>query len=141
MEPDALDRSIFIELPDISDENRKKEEVLLSEFERIKPKILGYIFDIIVKAMQIKPTLKLTKLSRMADFTEWCEAISRAMGYKEMTFVDVYNENRNEQNIVAVNENIVSSVLVKFYKQYEHKHTDNPVFIGSARGFSNILNL
>jgi hypothetical protein len=131
VEPDALDRSIFVELPDISDENRKKEEVLLAEFENIKPKALAYIFDIIVKAIQIKPSLNLTELSRMADFAEWGEAISRAMGYSPMSFIQVYNENRNEQNIVAVNENIVGSVLVKFYREYEHRHPENPRFIGS----------
>jgi hypothetical protein len=130
-EPDALDRSIFIELPDISDENRKKEEVLLAEFERIKPKLLGYIFDVIVKAMQIKSTLNMRELSRMADFAEWGEAISRAMGYSPMSFIQTYNKNRNEQNIVAVNENIVGSVLVKFYREYEHRHQENPRFIGS----------
>ena len=33
--------------------------------------------------MQIKPTVKLNDLPRMADFAVWGEAIARAMGYKE----------------------------------------------------------
>ena len=130
-EPDALDRSIFIELEEIDDEYRRKEEELLAEFEKIRPKLLGCIFDILVKAMQIKPRLQLTRLSRMADFTEWAEAISQAMGYKEMSFVEAYNENRNEQNIVAVNENIIGSLFVKFWTDYEDKNKNNPIFTGS----------
>jgi hypothetical protein len=129
-EPDALDRSIFIELQHIDDEDRRKEEELIAEFERIRPKLMGYIFDVLVKAMQIKPKLRLTRLSRMADFTEWGEAISQAIGYQEMSFIEAYQENRNEQNRVAVNENIVGSLFVKFYNNYEETN-ENPIFVGS----------
>jgi hypothetical protein len=130
-EPDAMDRSIFIELLDIDELDIRKKEELLAEFGRIRPKLLAYIFDILVKAMQIKPTLELTRLSRMADFTEWGEAISQAVGYKEMSFVEVYNENRNEQNIVAVNENMVGSIFVKFYTGFEIENKENPILTGS----------
>ena len=108
-----------------------KKKKLLAEFEKIRPKLLAHILDILVRAMQIKPTLKLTRLSRMADFTEWGEAISQAMGYKEMSFIEAYNENRNEQNIVAVNENIIGSLFVKFWTDYEDKNKNNPIFTGS----------
>lgn len=104
---------------------------MLAEFEKIRPKLLGCILDILVKAMQIKPGLELTRLSRVADFTEWGEAISQAMGYKEMSFVEAYNENRNEQNIVAVNENILGSLFVKFWTDYENRNKENAIFTGS----------
>lgn len=130
-EPDALDRSIFIELSDIDDDDRRKEEDLLAEFERIRPKLFAFIIDTIVNAMRIKQTLHLRKLPRMADFAEWGEAISRALGYEPMSFIEAYNENRNEQNIVAVNENIVGSLFVKFYNDYKQNNSDNPVFVGS----------
>ncbi|MFY9873849.1 MAG: hypothetical protein WAK17_29440, partial [Candidatus Nitrosopolaris sp.] len=73
-EPDALDRSIFIEPPDIDDIARRGKEELLAEFEKIRPKLLAYILDTVVKALQIKPILKLTRLPRMADFAKWGEA-------------------------------------------------------------------
>ena len=82
-EPDALDRSIFIELPDTDEINRREKEELLTEFEKIRHKILHYIFDTLVIALQIKPTLNLTRLPRMADFAKWGEAISRSMGYDD----------------------------------------------------------
>ena len=121
-EPDALDRSIFIELKEIDDEHRKKEDDLWAEFERIKPQVFGYILDIIVKAMQIKPTLNLKKLPRMADFAEWGEAISQAMGYPPMSFMKVYAENRNELNIVAVNESLVGSLFLKYISEIESQY-------------------
>ena len=120
-EPDALDRSIFIELIDIDEKERRKEEDLWSEFEVIKPKLLAYIFDNVSKAIKNKQNLHLSTLTRMADFEEWGEAISRALGYDEMDFVDAYRRNRNEQNIVAVSENIVGTLLVKFVEDASAK--------------------
>jgi hypothetical protein len=127
-EPDALDRSIFIELPDIDEIARREKEELLTEFEKIRPKLLAYILDTVVKALHIKPTLTLTRLPRMADFTKWGEAISISMGYGDLTFIEAYSNNRNQQNFVAVEENIVGSVFVKFYCDYEIL---NPTFVGS----------
>ena len=121
-EPDALDRSISIELKEIDDEYRKKEEDLWAEFERIKPQVFGYILDIIVKTMRIKDALKLEKLPRMADFAEWGEAISQAMGYPPMSFMKVYAENRNELNIVAVNESLVGSLFLKYIHEIESQY-------------------
>jgi hypothetical protein len=72
----------MIELTEIDDENRRKEEDILAEFERIKPKLLAYIFDILAKTMQIKQRVHLPKLKRMADFTEWGEA--SAMEYDDV---------------------------------------------------------
>jgi hypothetical protein len=118
-ESDALDRILSIVLEEIDEEDRKKEEDLWKEFERIKPQVLGYILEILSKAMQIKSTLILAKLPRMADFAEWGEAISQALGYPPMSFLEVYGENRNEQNIVAVNENPVGSLLVKYVTENE----------------------
>jgi hypothetical protein len=131
IEPDALDRSIFIELLEIDDDKRKKQEDLFIEFENIKPKLLAYLLDVIVKAMLIKPTLILPLLSRMADITEWGEAISRAMGYERMSFVHAFNKNRNEQNIIAIEENVVGSVLVKLCDSWNKAGKENPLFDSS----------
>jgi hypothetical protein len=38
----------------------------------------------------------------MADFAIWGEAISRAMCYPEMKFIDAYYNNKGRQNIEAV---------------------------------------
>lgn len=65
--------------------------------------------------------LKLEKLPRMADFAEWAEAISQAMGYPPMSFLKAYVENRNELNIVAVNENPVGALVLKYFQDFEER--------------------
>ncbi|MGC1929285.1 MAG: hypothetical protein WA667_09950 [Candidatus Nitrosopolaris sp.] len=66
-ESDALDRSILIEPDRIKPTEMKTEKFDLDHaFDSIKGQVLGYILDTIVKAMQIRPTIVLDSVSRMA---------------------------------------------------------------------------
>jgi hypothetical protein len=67
----------------------------------------------------------------MADFAKWGEAISRAMGYADFEFLEVYAENRTQQNVVAVEENFIGSVFVRFYQDYERRNMANSTLVGS----------
>jgi DNA polymerase I len=117
-EPDALDRSILIEFERIPKELRKEESKIEIQFEEIRPKLLGYIFDVLVRALQIKADLELTHLPRMADFAVWGEAIARAMGYKPMEFIDIYNKNIGRQNIELIESNQLAQTIEKFVQSW-----------------------
>jgi Bifunctional DNA primase/polymerase, N-terminal len=117
-EPDVLDRSILIELMRIPRDKRKLESQILAEFEQIKPKVLGYIFDVLVKALQIKPGLRLNDLPRMADFALWGEAISQAMGNPPLSFPNTYYENIGRQNIEAIESHPLAHVIAKYFEVY-----------------------
>jgi Bifunctional DNA primase/polymerase, N-terminal len=124
-EPDALDRSVLIELERIKSTSRKEQSRVEIEFEELRPKLLGYIFDILVKTLQIKPSLELSHLPRMADFAVWGEAVARAMDYKPMEFLDAYNRNIGKQNIEAIESNQLAQAIVKFVSSWydEEKKT------------------
>ena len=124
-EPDALDRSILIELERIKSKSRKEESIVENQFEELRPKLLGFIFDILVKTLQIKPSLELSHLPRMADFAVWGEAIARAMNYKPIEFLDAYNRNIGKQNIEAIESNQLAQAIVKFVSSWydEEKKT------------------
>jgi hypothetical protein len=113
-EPDALDRSIMLDFTRISDEERREEAEVDAEFEAMKPGLLGYIFDILVKALRIKPRVKLERKPRMADFAVWGEAIARAMGCKELQFLDAYYSVLERQNVDAVEATLVGPAIVNF---------------------------
>ena len=117
-EPDMLDRSIMIELDRIVNEDRKQESDIITEFLELRPKLLSYIFDILVKALKIKPTIKLNNLPRMADFAIWGEAIARAMGYKELEFIGVYYDNIGKQNVEAVENNPLGRAITKLIESF-----------------------
>jgi hypothetical protein len=91
---DLLDRGIIIELERISREKQRRLEEIWAEFDGIKPELLGYIFDIVVKVLQVKNNggiaAEIKGLPRMADFAEIAEIISRCMGYDNNKFLDAY---------------------------------------------------
>jgi hypothetical protein len=113
-EPDALDRSIMLDFTRISDEKRREEAEVDAEFEAMKPALLGYVLDILVKALNIKPTIKLGRKPRMADFAVWGEAIARAMGCKELEFLEAYYSVLERQNVDAVEATLVGPAIVNF---------------------------
>lgn len=112
--PDLLERSILIELNRIDPKNRKEEGGLMKGFENDLPQILAGIFDVLVKAIGIKPTIKLSSAPRMADFATWGCAIAKALGYSQEEFLSAYEENINQQSEVVINDNVVARTLVEF---------------------------
>jgi hypothetical protein len=116
-EPDALDRSLMIELDRISKEKRRVESDIMTEFMQLRSQLLGFIFDTLVKTLRIKPEINLDDLPRMADFALWGEAIARAMGYKDLEFVQAYYDNIGKQNIEAIENHPLGQAVAKFYEE------------------------
>lgn len=114
--PDLLDRSIIISLERIQKERNRSQIEILKEFETFKPQLLGYIFDILVKVLQIKKAggIKLNGRNRMADWEEYCEIISRCLGYTENEFLRVYQKNIHIQIDEAIEASPLSTVIIKF---------------------------
>lgn len=108
---DLMERSIIFQLERITEEARWKESSIWPEFQKVEPKILGGIFNVLAKAIEIKPRLKLTKLPRMADFADWGYAISEAMGYTGDEFLKIYNRNLNSQNEDVLANSLVAGVV------------------------------
>jgi hypothetical protein len=117
--PDLLDRSLLLELERIHENNRKELSEIQANFETDRPAILGGILDVLSKAMEIYPTVKLDKLPRMADFTKWGYAIGEALGGQWQKFLDEYADNRNSQNIEAINSDSVATLVVPFMNNRE----------------------
>ena len=92
--PDSLSRSILIEMAEIDKHNREEERYLFGKLSQIKSQLLGYIMDILVKVLNIYPTVELKKKVRMADYAVWGEAISQAIGIKPGRFADIWKQIR-----------------------------------------------
>ena len=112
---DLLDRSVLFRLERINEKERKTEAEFWREFERDRPYILGAIFDVLSKALQIYPKVKLPALPRMADFTMWGYAISEAIepGRGEK-FLQAYRKNIAGAVEEAVIGDVVGAAVVEF---------------------------
>lgn len=131
--PDLLERSILIELDRIEEAERKQEKDIYEKFNKDLPLILGGIFNVLAKALEIKPAIKLNKLPRMADFMVWGCAITEALGYSKDNFINAYESNIEDQTKVALNENSVSLAVILFMK-------DKKSWSGTATDLLNKLN-
>ena len=139
-EPDALDRSILIELERIDDGNLEEKEIINKLLE-IRPQLLGYIFDVIVRAMQIKPSLKIGNLPRMADFALWGEAIARSVNYKENEFLVLYKQNIGEQNIEAIEFNSLATAIVRLVESWDNKQEGEQIIKEKQYDPQTLLNI
>jgi hypothetical protein len=116
---DLLDRSILLHLDRIADDKRKPSQLFWSEFEHDLPDILGAIFDVLVKALSLHPTLKLDKSPRMSDFLHWGYAIAEAAGYSGEAFTQAYYANIVTQHDEAIEANPVAQAIMEFIKDQE----------------------
>ena len=113
--PDLLDRCILIKLKRFSgSEQNKKDAELDKEFQAALPSILGGMFAVVSKAMQIKSKVNLSILPRMADFAEWGFVIAEARNIGGRSFLKTYQENTNLRNQEIIGANPVASAIVDF---------------------------
>jgi hypothetical protein len=113
---DLLDRGLIIKVERIDDSAKRKKRHIWHEFEEIRPQLLGYIFDILVKFLVMRQTTSINfeKLPRMADFAECAEIISRCMGNRDNRFMEAFYENIGLQTEEALKTSLVASAILKF---------------------------
>src|SRR5262245_27921564 len=101
---DLADRSIFLTLAPIREQQRRSEAELWREFDLARRRILGALLDAAVLGLQTLPDIRLTSLPRMADFALWATACEPAL-WPAGTFAHAYDANRRaavEADPVAV---------------------------------------
>jgi hypothetical protein len=101
---DLLDRTLLVRLPTIPDvdDARKDEEAFSAAWELARPRILGALLDGAVMALRNRPTVRIARLPRMADFAKWAAAATPAFGWTAEEFLEAYAENRGQTNLVAL---------------------------------------
>ena len=113
-QPDLLDRSLLFRMPRISSESRQCESSYWQEFQKMRPLLLGWIFDVLAGAMDIMPTVKVESLPRLADFYRWGIAISLALGESESAVMAAFDQNRQKINEALLDANSLVSTIVDF---------------------------
>ena len=91
--PDLADRSIFLKLEPIRDEQRRSETELWRQFELARPAILGALLDAASHGLRTMGSVHLERLPRMADFALWAAASETAL-WPAGTFTRAYTANR-----------------------------------------------
>lgn len=112
---DLMDRSILFPLERISPDRRKRENELWAEFQRMKPSLLGGIFDTLARSMGIFPSVRLSWTPRMADFGSWGYAIAEALEKgKGEKFIEDYRKNIDRQIEEVLQANALAQGVLSF---------------------------
>jgi NrS-1 polymerase HBD domain len=111
---DVLDRSLVVELERIPDGERKTEEQLWELFAREHPALLGSLFDVLSKAIALKPSVKLSRRPRLADWGEYAAAVYEVMGWGAESFLRDWDEVVKVQNQATLDGSPVAQAIIKF---------------------------
>lgn len=117
--PDLLDRSIVINLPSISEENRKDEKTFWNKFEDKKASVLGALCDVVSSGLNELPHTTLEKRPRMADFAIWVTACEKSLGWQDGEFMEIYNQNRDKAIGQGIESDPFATAVVRLIKEYE----------------------
>src|SRR5262249_50148593 len=105
--PDLSDRSLFLTLDHISEDRRKTDQALWSEFDKACPKIIGALLDLMVRGLRQLPHTRLDRLPRMADFALWGTACER----KDRAFMQAYDGNRASAVEVVLEHDLAATAV------------------------------
>lgn len=115
--PDLAERTIVIELQRIPEEKRMVEEEFLLKFAESLPVILGGIFDVLARALEIIPTVTLPKVPRMAGFAKWGFALAEALNNAGEEFLIAYEKNSRIQTGELLERDSFFAAIVEAMEQ------------------------
>lgn len=113
-QPDLIDRSLTVELHRLPDTDRKPEVEVYGEMERLKPRIMGALLDMVAYGLtrEDRPTF----LPRMADFAVFVWRSLGRLGLGD-AFLDAYERSRGMMEVTAIYNDLALSALVEFIRQ------------------------
>src|SRR5215207_8517248 len=116
---DVLDRSLVVELERIPDAKRMTEEELWERFEAERPELLGALLGVLAKAIARKPSLRLSRRPRLADWGEYAAAVYEVMGWGAEQFLSDWDEIIKVQNRSTLDGSPVAQAIIKFMEDRE----------------------
>jgi hypothetical protein len=100
--------------------DRRTLQDILDEFERVRPRILGAMLDVLVAVLRERPKITATvgTLPRMADFALFVTAAEEALGWERDSFLRAYEENRRRAHGLALEASILAQPLRAFLERH-----------------------
>lgn len=112
-QPDFLDRVIKLNPRPISDVQRLAESVFWARFEEMRPRVLGALFTAVSMALRRKEEAQLNLTGvRFVDFVRWTTAAAPAWGFEEEEFIEAYQRNRGERDMMALDNAVIYPALI-----------------------------
>jgi putative DNA primase/helicase len=98
-------------------ERRRDEAQFWSEFEEVRPRILGALLDAAASGLKNLPNVKLDEPPRMADFATWVNACEESLGVKPGEALATYDSNRTETHNLALESSPLYKPVVELAQE------------------------
>jgi hypothetical protein len=122
---DMVDRTVSIELPVIT--HRQEINDLWRDFEAARPRILGALLDIFVRALALLPDIHLPPEDRprLAEFARLGMAVAVAVGHKPDDFLEQFKASRMESIGRTIDASPVASALLEWFARNPNGRSDS----------------
>ena len=124
---DFMDRAIFIELPPIHPARRRTEKDLSIEWQKVRSRILGALYDLVAVALRNHATVQPQNLPRIADSARWITAAESEGLWETGSFLEAYQDNRQGMVDLALESDPAAvgiSALMKFHPKWSGTTTE-----------------
>jgi hypothetical protein len=118
---DLVERSIFVNLDHLEDTKRLPEDVLMAEYDRLRPRILGAVCVAASEALNSLSSIKMSSYPRMADFARWICAAEAVLPWKDGRFTKSYKLNRKKAIHTSIESDVVAAGIVALMKNIKGK--------------------
>jgi hypothetical protein len=105
---DLADRILNISLAPIKGAGRRLETELFAAFDRAHPQFLGALLDLLVRVLEVRPTVYLAELPRMADFAEIVAAVDQI---RDTNALETYLDQASELALTVLEGDEVGQAL------------------------------
>jgi hypothetical protein len=129
---DLLSRSINIELPRLTDEERASESTLQDDFNIHHAEMLGGLLNMTVAALNHRDTTESPKYNRMTNFIHLGDGVEKHLGYEGVKLSKRLKAGEAEANTITIESSPTASILVNWIK-------DENEWKGSCSDLLNIL--
>ena len=114
---DLLDRLYMITLTEIVYSDLREEREIMTMFNKLQPKLLGGLLDVVSKTMQIIPTIEAPHMSRTIDFDKVSMAATNALGSDNQAFFRARRSSLEITSKAAISHPAIK-LLVSFMIEY-----------------------
>lgn len=122
---DLLHRSLYIKTKTISQTERICEKELKEKLAKDLPDMLGAMYKIVQKTLEVAPSIRSNEKPRMADFFILGLAISKAIWGDSEIFRQAYMENIKDAFEDFIEENVLASAI----RDYVDSWADDVTFV------------
>ncbi|SFO04934.1 hypothetical protein SAMN05216386_2491 [Nitrosospira briensis] len=131
--PDLLDRLLLIELERIPANKRMDETTFWTRFNADLPLLFGALLDAIAGTLRHLPTIKLSRMARMADFTRIACAYAEYAGIGSKKMLSIIMKHASRQTEEVLQADPVATAILNFVKKQVR-------WTGTASELLNLLN-